>query len=173
MRSQTAPRTALPRTTGRRPDVSVRAWLRLARVYHKVEQAALEDIRREGLSMGQFDVLAHVGAAEGATQQQVADALLVTKSNVCQLLDRMEAAGLVERRQQGRSKHLYLTPAGRRLYDRVVPAHEDRIAEWLSVLEPDEQTQLLGFCAKPTTRYASSRPRKRYAGRQSGSGADA
>ena len=63
MRSQTAPRTAPPRTTGRRPDVAVRAWLRLARVYHKVEQAALEDIRREGLSMGQFDVLAHVRAA--------------------------------------------------------------------------------------------------------------
>src|SRR3954463_14019354 len=82
MRSQTAPRTALPRTTGRRPDVSVRAWLRLARVYHKVEQAALEDIRREGLSMGQFDVLAHVGAAEGSTQQQIADALLVTARNV-------------------------------------------------------------------------------------------
>ena len=131
-----------------RLDTSVLAWLRLVRVFQKIHQRSVDELRVEGLSAGQFDVLAHVGADEGATQQQVADALLVTKSNVCQLLDRMEAAGLVERRQQGRSKHLYLTPAGRRLYDRVIPAHEARIAEWLAVLEPEEQTQLLGLLRK-------------------------
>src|SRR5918999_2915055 len=129
MKTQTAPRTAPPRITGRRPDVSVRAWLRLVRVFQKIEQAALDDIRRAGLSMGQFDVLAQVGAAEGSTQQQVADALLVTKSNVCQLLDRMERAGLVERRQHGRANHLHLTERGRRLRERILPSHEGRIAE--------------------------------------------
>src|SRR5215213_9621158 len=145
MRSQTATRTAPTRITGRRPDVSVRAWLRLARVFQKVEQAALDDIRGEGLSMGQFDVLAQVGAAEGSTQQQIADALLVTKSNVCQLLDRMERAGLVERQQHGRMNHLYLTEEGKHLYQRVIPAHERRIAEHLSSLTPEEQTGLLGL----------------------------
>src|SRR3954467_9618096 len=137
MKTQTAPRTARPRITGRRPDVSVRAWLRLARVFQKMEQASLEDIRREGLTVGQFDVLAHVGSAEGSTQQQVADALLVTKSNVCQLLDRMERAGLVERQQHGRTNHLYLTEEGKRLYQRVVPAHEQRLAEHLASLSPE------------------------------------
>src|SRR5881275_112492 len=110
--------------TRRRPDVSVLAWLRLVRVFQKVHQRSMDQFRQYGLSAGQFDLLAQIGAAEGATQQQVADALLVTKSNVCQLLDRMEAAGLVERRQHGRSKPLYLTPEGRRLHDRVVPEHE-------------------------------------------------
>src|SRR5687768_7913163 len=105
-----------PRSTSR-ADRSVRAWLRLVRVFQKVEQSSQEEMRQEGLTVGQFDVLAQVGAAEGATQQQVADALLVTKSNVCQLLDRMERAGLVERRQDGRMNHLYLTPEGRRLHD--------------------------------------------------------
>lgn len=136
---------------GARPyhlDVSVRAWLRLVRVFQKVEQVSTERMREAGLTMGQFDVLAHVGAAEGANQQEVADALLVTKSNVCQLLDRMEAAGLVERRQQGRAKHLYLTSAGRRLYDEVVPAHERQIAELFSALAPEEQGQLLGLLRK-------------------------
>src|SRR5215213_632159 len=148
MRSQTATRTAPTRITGRRPDVSVRAWLRLARVFQKVEQAALDDIRGEGLSMGQFDVLAQVGAAEGSTQQQIADALLVTKSNVCQLLDRMERAGLVERQQHGRTNLLHLTEDGRRLYDRVVPAHERRLAEHLSGLTPEEQAIVLGLLRK-------------------------
>ncbi len=134
--------------TSRHLGVGVLAWLRLVRVYQKVEQLSAEQMRKVGLTMGQFDVLAQVGAAEGATQQEVADALLVTKSNVCQLLDRMEDAGLVERRQQGRAKHLHLTPAGRRLYDEIVPAHERQIAELFSALSPEEQGQLLGLLRK-------------------------
>ena len=127
----------------RRAGPGVPAWVRLARVFHKVQQATVEQIRQAGLTVGQFDVLAQVGSAEGATQQEVADALLVTKSNVCQLLDRMEESGLVERRQQGRAKHLFLTPAGRRLYDDIVPAHERQIAELFSALSPNEQKRLL------------------------------
>ena len=148
MMTQTAPRTTRPRITGRRLGASVRTWLRLVHVFQKVEQAALDDIRRAGLSMGQFDVLAQVGAAEGSTQQQVADALLVTKSNVCQLLDRMEKAGLVERQQRGRTNLLYLTPEGRRLYDRVIPSHERKIAELFSALTIEEQTEMLGLLRK-------------------------
>ena len=137
--------TTTTRPTSHRLDLPVRLWLRLARVYQKIEQATTVDLRREALTTGQFDVLAHVGATEGSTQQQIADALLVTKSNVCQLLDRMERAGLVERRQRGRMNHLYLTEEGKHLYQRVIPAHERRIAEHLSALAPEEQTVLLGM----------------------------
>jgi DNA-binding MarR family transcriptional regulator len=153
MKTQTArtahPRPALAaRTAIRRPDLSVVAWLRLVRVYQKVQQATVDQLREALLSVGQFDVLAQVGAAEGATQQQVADALLVTKSNVCQLLDRMERAGLVERRQHGRTNLLYLTPEGKRLHDRIVPAHERQIAEQLAALTADEQSALLQLLRK-------------------------
>jgi DNA-binding MarR family transcriptional regulator len=148
MRDQRTRQTARPRITGRRPDVSVRAWLRLIRTHQKISQAAAEDLRREGLSAGQFDVLAQVGAAEGSTQQQVADALLVTKSNVCQLLDRMERAGLVRREQHGRTNLLYLTTEGRHLYDRVIPTHERMIGEQLSALSIEEQTSLLSLLRK-------------------------
>ena len=145
MKTKTARSTTTPpaRAAIRRPDISVVAWLRLVRVFQKIQQATTEEMRQEGLSVGQFDVLAQVGAAEGLTQQQVADALLVTKSNVCQLLDRMERAGLVERRQHGRTNLLYLTPEGKRLHQRIVPAHERRIAEHMAALTTDEQATLL------------------------------
>src|SRR5579863_6846864 len=39
-------------------------WLRLARIYQKIERANTEQLRRFGLSHAQFDVLAHVGAVE-------------------------------------------------------------------------------------------------------------
>ena len=78
---------------------SVIAWLRLAKVCHKVDRASAGQLSTYGLSVGQFDVLAHVGAHEGITQKELAEKLLVTKSNVCQILGRMEERGLVTRRQ--------------------------------------------------------------------------
>ena len=129
--------------TSSRPGSAVLAWLRLVRVFQKVRRASEARFRDFGLSAAQFDVLAQVGAAEGSSQQQVADALLLTKSNVCQLLDRMERSGLIERRPAGRAKRLYLTPVGRRLYADAVPAHARLIAERLSALSPPEQRRLL------------------------------
>jgi DNA-binding MarR family transcriptional regulator len=117
-------------------------WLRLARIYQKIERANANQLRRFGLSHAQFDVLAHVGAVEGITQQELADHLLVTKGNVTQLVDRMERCGLLVRRQEGRANLLYLTPQGRALFDEVVPPHEEHIAQLFYGLTPDEQREL-------------------------------
>jgi DNA-binding MarR family transcriptional regulator len=127
---------------------AVIAWLRLARVFQQIERAAAEHARGFGLSLAQFDLLAHVGAAEGVTQQELADRLLVSKGNVCQLLDRMERAGLLVRRPEGRANRLFLTEAGRALFAEVIPTHECLIAEQFSALTPEEQVQLLGTLRK-------------------------
>jgi DNA-binding MarR family transcriptional regulator len=124
------------------------AWMRLVRVFQKVERASADHLRCRDLSMAQFDMLAHVGAAEGSTQQELADSLLVTKGNVCQLIDRMEKSGLLVRKQDGRSNRLFLTDAGRELFADVVPEHEQGIAGMLSALTPDEQAQLLALLRK-------------------------
>src|SRR5215813_6806101 len=106
---------------------AVVSWLRLARVFHKGERTLLGQLRCYGLSLAQFDVLAHLGAAEGLTQQELANKLLVTKGNVTQLLDRLCASGLLVRRQDGRANRLYLTLKGRQLFTEVIPAHEQEI----------------------------------------------
>ncbi len=124
----------------RRP--ALLGWLRLMRIYQKVGRATAENLRAWGLSVAQFDVLAHVGAREGMTQQELADSLLVTKGNVCQLLDKLEGRGLISRVQEGRTNRLFLTDEGRRLFEQIVPAHEAVIAERFSVLSEREQTQL-------------------------------
>jgi DNA-binding MarR family transcriptional regulator len=123
---------------------SVIAWMRLARVYHKIDRRSAEAFREAGLSTAQFDVLAQVGAREGCTQQELADRLLVTKGNVCQLLDKLERRGWIERRPlaRGRGNQLYLTEDGQRIRSATVPAQEQRVAEWLSVLSEEECEQL-------------------------------
>jgi DNA-binding MarR family transcriptional regulator len=126
----------------------VLTWLRLARVFQKIDHASAEHLRGWGLSVAQFDVLAQVGTAPGLTQQELADALLVTKGNICQLLDRLEQGGLIERRQEGRAKRLFLTQAGQQLFASVVPAQERMIARLFSTLSPEEERALLGSLRK-------------------------
>lgn len=121
------------------------AWLRLARVYQKTDRASAEHLRRWGLTVAQFDVLAHIGAREGLSQQQLADSLLVTKGNVTQLLHRLEHDGLVRRCQEGRVNRLVLTERGRLLRDQVAPAQEALITRLFSTLPPEKQSRLLAL----------------------------
>ena len=127
----------------RTPAVAV--WLRLARVFQQVNRASNEQMRQWDLSLAQFDIIARVGASAGMVQQELADGLLVTKGNICQMLDRMERGGLIERRQEGRANRLYLTTSGQRLFAEVVPAHEAMLAEQFAMLSPDEQHTLLAL----------------------------
>ena len=123
---------------------AVVSWMRLARVYHKIDRRSAEGFRAVGLSTAQFDVLAQVGAREGCTQQELADRLLVTKGNVCQLLDKMEQRGWIERRpaKQGRGNQLYLTEEGKRRRRNAVPAQERRISDQFAALTAAERSQL-------------------------------
>lgn len=119
------------------------AWLRLLRVVQKIGRVLTEDLKRWDLNMAQFDTLARVGSTEGITQQELAEALLVTKGNVCQMLDRLERRGLLHRRPEGRANRLFLTEEGRHLFDEVVPPHEALVAAQFAGLSADQQKDLM------------------------------
>jgi DNA-binding MarR family transcriptional regulator len=120
------------------------AWLRLARLFTTIDQDTNRFLRQFDLSTAQFDLLAQVGAHEGVNQQDLAEALLVTKGNITQLLDRLEARGLIERRSSPgiRGKAIYLTEDGWRLNRQVVPEQEARIIAIFDALDHQEQQQL-------------------------------
>src|ERR1700716_2854142 len=119
------------------------AWLRLVRVFQKVNRASSDSLRCRQLSPAQLDVLAKVGSAEGISQQELANALLVTKGNVCQLLDKMEGSGLLERRPDGRVNRLFLTDQGRHIHDEVVPRHDELLADQFNTLSDTDQRELI------------------------------
>lgn len=140
----TTPHTYQP---GLRQHV-VLAWLRLARVFRKIDTHSERFFRTHALNTAQFDVLAQVGAAHGMTQQELANALLVTKGNISQLLGKLEQQGLITRRPEGRTNCLSLTERGQSLFDRVVPQQEALIAELLAPLSGEEQRELLRLLRK-------------------------
>jgi len=100
------------------------------------------------LSPAQFDVIAQIGSAEGLTQRDLAQRLIVTEGNITQLLDKMQQRGLVARHPEGRCNHLWLTETGREVYRTAVPAQEERISKLFEVLSEGEQVELLKLVRK-------------------------
>jgi DNA-binding MarR family transcriptional regulator len=119
------------------------AWMRLVRVFQKIERASAEQFTAHGLTPAQFDILAQLGRAEGISQQELADRLLVTKGNISQLIGKMEERGLIFRCHEGRAKALFLTAEGKWLRRETVPAVEARIAAHFRALTTAERRELL------------------------------
>src|SRR5215831_20431170 len=102
----------------------VKVWVTFARVSARLERRLGQCLAAYGLSLSQFDVLATLWHSEGITQQELAERLLVTKGNVVGLIDRVGAAGWVERRpdpEDRRANRLYLTDSGRKLLAEAFP----------------------------------------------------
>ena len=54
-----------------------------------------------GLHAGQELILAHLGNEDGQTQSQLVDVVCIQPATITKSLDRLEAAGLVQRRTDG------------------------------------------------------------------------
>lgn len=118
------------------------------RVFHRIDRQSSDRLRELSLSVGRFDVVNHAGLHEGATQQELADALLVTKGNICQLLDSLERDGLLRRQKEGRANRVYLTSTGRKIRERAMERHISEISRSMSALDDDEQRTLLTLLRK-------------------------
>ncbi len=89
--------------------------LQIHRAHRNRAEASLNEL---GLYTGQEMVLFQLWKEEGLTQTQMVDALCVDPSTVTKTLQRLEKAGLVQRRQDAddaRVSRVYLTPEGRAL----------------------------------------------------------
>ncbi len=89
--------------------------------------------RPHGLTAAQFNVLNVLAdAADGLSQRELGDILVVDRSNITGLLDRLEKAGLVKRTDHPSDRRIYrvsLTPAGRRLWTKVDSLYRKVVAQ--------------------------------------------
>ena len=89
---------------------------------------------RGGLPLGEHFLLVQIarGPENGIRPTDLAARSLLTKSGVTRALDRLEKAGLIERRacpSDKRGFHIFLTPRGRHLLKRSAPSHIRAIAK--------------------------------------------
>jgi DNA-binding MarR family transcriptional regulator len=121
------------------------ALITMVRVVGKLNDAIADLVKPFGLTSAHFDVLMTLKTGEGISQQELSERLLMTKGNACVTVQKMEAAGLIERRADPtdqRFQRLYMTDAGRKLLAKVMPEHLAKIKPMLRGLSLAEQKAL-------------------------------
>lgn len=104
-----------------------------------------ESARAIGVTRPQWRALTALSRREGLQQGALADLLEVEPITLCRMVDRMEEAGLVERRRappDRRAWHIYLTPKSRPLLDQLHALAGDLSVRALEGVSPAGQAAL-------------------------------
>ena len=152
-------------------DRAIRVWFRFLRLESRIQSTVAEQLRAIDLSVPQCDVLTTLTEAEGISQQELAQRLYVTKGNISGLLDRLERAGLVERRSTAadrRQYSIYLTAVGPRgggTGDRIAACADRRDARPAAVGENRRVRDAVDRHPRPGARLSRARDGGAGAGR--------
>jgi MarR family transcriptional regulator for hemolysin len=104
-----------------------------------------------GLTLAQARVLVHLARNEGISQVALSAILEVQPITLLRQIDRLEKAGLVQRRvhpNDRRMQQLYLTPASQPLLQRIFAVGTELQGEVMAGLSEAERSQLLDSLAR-------------------------
>jgi DNA-binding MarR family transcriptional regulator len=128
------------------------AWRGLLRVHSALVKALdAELLAAHALPLTSYEVLINLQAAPGHRRRmaELADGVLLSRSGMTRLVDRLERDGLLERdacTDDGRGTYAVLTAKGAALLDEARRTHLDGIRErFLQHFEVDELRRLAGF----------------------------
>lgn len=120
-------------------------YARLMRTVDAVSHQLHAGLADHGLTVSQFAVLEALMHKGDLELGQLARAILKTSGNLTTVVDNLERDGLVRRVRSETDRRrilVALTTEGRSLIGNLFPAHGDRAAGIMSVLDEDEQDQL-------------------------------
>lgn len=125
------------------------AWRAFLEAHRRVVVRIEEELERQvGIPLPWFDVMSTLAqTAEGRCRMQdLAQTVLISKSGLTRLVDRMERAGLVERQaceDDRRGTFATLTESGLALYERCAPVYVGAVTEHFADLLDEEQALVL------------------------------
>jgi DNA-binding MarR family transcriptional regulator len=138
------------------------AWRGLLRVHAGMTKALdAELVREHGLGLSSYEVLLFLAdAPDGRLRMsELAEGVLLSRSGLTRLVDRMERDGLLRRERcedDARGYHALITDKGRELFGRARRTHLDGVRErFLSHLSPDELRTLARLWEKVAPGAAS------------------
>ena len=126
-------------------------WAELVRCAGAVGRVVADEARRHGLTgaqLGVIDLLQRVGPMPLSA---VGERLAVTSGNVTFVVDQLERVGLARRARSDEDARVLLaqlTPKGRRLAARALPACAARLRRLTGAFEPRERAELARLLAR-------------------------
>jgi DNA-binding MarR family transcriptional regulator len=141
-----------------RPDLPALPMAVLGRLSEAAERVMRDHLNPlftdAGLQPGEFDVLATLrrsGAPYMLSPTRLYEAAMISSGGMTNRIDRLERAGLIERRpdpNDRRGKLIALTATGRRVIDETITRHVANEKRLLSVLTTAEQEKLNALLRK-------------------------
>jgi MarR family transcriptional regulator, 2-MHQ and catechol-resistance regulon repressor len=123
-------------------ELALKLYVVLSRARTAVARHADADIARHGLSTGEFAILEALYHKGPMLLGELQRKILVSSGGVTYLVDRLETAGLVERREcegDRRARYGALTPRGEAFIAEIFPAHAESIHQATAGLTTDEK----------------------------------
>ena len=137
---------------------------RISRLADRIDELLRPVFAARGLGDGDFDVLATLrrdGEPFELTATELGARTMVTSGAVTKRVDRLVAAGLVERRpddEDRRARRVRLTASGRALIDEAYPVHVRNEARMLAGLSRDEQRHLADLLRRLGASFEAAGP---------------
>lgn len=124
-------------------------WLRIMRFTHQSNLLSNEFLKQYDLTTAQFDVLVQISTYEPLTQSELAQKVTVTQGGISRMLARLEKDGLIERKQDWKTKMISLTDAGRKKLESAFPAQLTfQTSFFEDCLSKEEQKTLLSLMSR-------------------------
>ena len=117
------------------------SWLEVVKTYTKCQRLFSARLAPLDLGIARYEVLLATARDEGLSQRRLADRLLVAKSNITALLQRLEALDLIRREsdpEDARGYRVYLTPKGRSVLKKGVRAQAGVVKLMMQGIKPAE-----------------------------------
>ncbi len=114
-----------------------------------------------GRPSAQNRILLMLGESDGISQRDMTTLLQLRPQSVSETLSKLEAAGLVERRQSSCDKrvfNIFLTDVGRERVTELIKDRPDFAAMFLAPLNEAEKEQLLDLLGKLTGNFEPDEP---------------
>lgn len=127
------------------PGPRYQALLQLLRTADTIWDASRAFFAPWDLSPSQFNVLNLLHHQAGLSQTELSRELIMHRSNVTGLIDRLEQRGLVQRTEVAdrRAYRVVLTPAGTRLMEELLPRYYDGAERLCGDLRHDRLAALM------------------------------
>jgi len=135
----------------------------VADVSHLMRRAFDERARSSGLSRPQWRVLTMLRRHEGINQGGLAELVEVEPITLCRMVDRLQEAGLVERRANPADRRawlLHLTDKARALLEEMRPMAFSLFDDAMAGLDPAERSDLFRMLERIRTNLSRRAPQE-------------